>query len=51
MHIGISSTDLRERLVEGQPIRYLVPAAVEAYIRAHHLVEESGDLGPLILCN
>ena len=35
--IGIASTDLRRRLVEGRSVRYLVPRAVEAYIDAHGL--------------
>jgi nicotinate-nucleotide adenylyltransferase len=43
VHIGVSSTDLRRRLEEGRPIRYQVPAAVEAYIHAHHLVKEPGE--------
>ena len=33
LQIGISSTDIRERLRRGLPIRYQVPAAVEAHIR------------------
>ena len=37
VHIGISSSDLRERVGLGLPIRYQVPACVEAYIRAHKL--------------
>lgn len=28
-----SSTDVRQRLAQGQPVRYLVPEAAEAYIR------------------
>jgi len=37
IHLGISSTDIRDRLRQGRPIRYQVPAAVERYIREHHL--------------
>jgi nicotinate-nucleotide adenylyltransferase len=33
LSIGISSTDIRERLQTGLPIRYQVPGPVEAYIR------------------
>jgi nicotinate-nucleotide adenylyltransferase len=39
--IGISSTMLRRRIAEGQPIRYFVPDQVEAYIRRHNLYPES----------
>ena len=35
--IGIASSDLRRRLVEGRSIRYMVPRGVEAYIDAEGL--------------
>ena len=35
--VGIASTDLRRRLVEGRSIRYMVPRGVEAYIEAQGL--------------
>lgn len=35
--IGISSTELRDRLVSGRSVRYLVPESVYAYIRGHGL--------------
>jgi nicotinate-nucleotide adenylyltransferase len=35
--IGISGTDVRRRVKFGQSIRYLVPPAVEEYIRRHGL--------------
>lgn len=37
VHIDISSTDIRERIARGASIRYMVPAEVERYIRAHGL--------------
>jgi nicotinate-nucleotide adenylyltransferase len=37
LQLGISSTDVRARLHQGLPIRYQVPASVEAYIREHAL--------------
>jgi nicotinate-nucleotide adenylyltransferase len=38
--IGISSRDLRRRVGDGRPIRYLVPRAVEEYIAQHRLYRD-----------
>lgn len=35
--IAISSTNIRQRIMDGRPIRHLVPEAVEAYIFDHNL--------------
>jgi nicotinate-nucleotide adenylyltransferase len=35
--LGLSSTALRARVAAGRSIRYLVPAAIEAYIATHDL--------------
>jgi nicotinate-nucleotide adenylyltransferase len=37
--VGISSSDIRRRVKEGKSIRYMVPTAVEQYIRKHRLYE------------
>ncbi|MDR3233701.1 MAG: nicotinate-nucleotide adenylyltransferase [Planctomycetaceae bacterium] len=37
--IGISSTQIRQRIQNGESIRFQVPAGVEAYITAHHLYQ------------
>ncbi|HVU90129.1 MAG TPA: nicotinate-nucleotide adenylyltransferase [Pirellulales bacterium] len=35
--LGLSSSDIRQRVAAGQSIRYRTPRAVEAYIQAHKL--------------
>jgi nicotinate-nucleotide adenylyltransferase len=42
--ISISSSAVRERARAGEPIRYLVPDAVAAYIRDHGLYEPDGGI-------
>ena len=41
--LDISATDLRARVAAGLPIRYLVPDAVERYIRDHGLYRPVGS--------
>jgi nicotinic acid mononucleotide adenylyltransferase len=36
-YIGINSTDLRSRAKRGESLRYLVPDAVDSYIRENQL--------------
>jgi len=38
--VNFAATDLRRRVREGLPLRYLVPPGVEAYIREHRLYVE-----------
>lgn len=40
--LEISSTELKRRLQQGEPIRYLLPVAVEAYIKEHNLYRRDG---------
>ncbi|HEY8346571.1 MAG TPA: nicotinate-nucleotide adenylyltransferase [Symbiobacteriaceae bacterium] len=35
--VDVASSDLRQRAAQGYPLRYLVPDAVERYIREHRL--------------
>jgi len=42
--LSVSSTDLRQRLRKGWPIRYQVPDAVMAYIQEHHLYRNEHDV-------
>jgi nicotinate-nucleotide adenylyltransferase len=37
--LDFSATDLRRRIREKLPLRYLVPPAVESYIRQHQLYQ------------
>ncbi|WP_201371388.1 nicotinate-nucleotide adenylyltransferase [Ktedonobacter robiniae] len=37
--LEISSTDLRQRVAQGRPIRYQMPDAVTEYIHEHHLYQ------------
>ena len=39
--VGISSSAVRARVASGLPIRYLVPPAVEGYVRQHDLYRQT----------
>jgi nicotinate-nucleotide adenylyltransferase len=41
--VAVSSTELRARVARGQPIRYLVPDAVAAYVADHRLYLPTGS--------
>jgi len=38
--LEISSTDIRERIRNGKPVKYLLPEEVEAYIHRNGLYKE-----------
>lgn len=40
--LAISSSDVRERLASGRPVRYLIPSAVEGYARKYGLYRSGG---------
>lgn len=46
--LDISSTQLRQRVASGEPIRYLVPDSVRAYIGQHRLYG-AGDIEEILL--
>ncbi len=41
-HLEVSSTEIRARIAAGRSVRYLVPAAVAAYIADHGLYQPAG---------
>ncbi|MDQ3809813.1 MAG: nicotinate-nucleotide adenylyltransferase [Chloroflexota bacterium] len=43
--VAISSSELRQRVRQGQPIRYLTPRSVERYIHEHRLYQDQVELG------
>ncbi len=44
-HLEVSSTELRQRFAADRATRYLVPLAVDAYVRAHELYAGQVDHG------
>lgn len=44
--VGISATDLRQRVFEGRSVRYLVPRAVEMFIETHGLYQSAEGTDP-----
>ena len=46
--VAISSTELRARVAEGRPIRYLVPDAVVEYIEEHGLYRVRPPVPPML---
>ena len=41
--LSISSTDIRQRVVDGKPTKYLLPESVEQYIDTNNLYKEKED--------
>jgi nicotinate-nucleotide adenylyltransferase len=39
--LSISSSDIRERVLEGRSIKYLLPESVESFIHKYHLYKEN----------
>jgi nicotinate-nucleotide adenylyltransferase len=44
--VDVSSSEIRSRIAEKRPIRYLVPCEVETYIRTHRLYAADGPATP-----